>query len=76
MSGAIPSLPQYAFMAWYSVERKHRDNFTFTVPYHNTTLRHNPEHFDLNIHRRVNESYVTVRYDTRLPTLWTLYMGR
>jgi len=31
MHGAIPSLPQYAFMAWCLV--KHRDNFTlpFTV---------------------------------------------
>jgi hypothetical protein len=27
MSGAIPSLPQYVFMAWCLV--KHRDNFTF-----------------------------------------------
>jgi hypothetical protein len=26
MSGAIPPLPQYAFMAWCLV--KHRDNFT------------------------------------------------
>jgi hypothetical protein len=29
MSGAIPPIPQYAFMAWYLV-KKHRDNFTFT----------------------------------------------
>jgi len=28
MSGAIPPLPQYAFMAWCLV--KHRDKFTFT----------------------------------------------
>jgi hypothetical protein len=28
MSGAIPPLSQYAFMAWYLV-KKHRDNFTF-----------------------------------------------
>jgi hypothetical protein len=27
MRGAIPPLPQYAFMAWYLV--KHRDKFTF-----------------------------------------------
>jgi hypothetical protein len=26
MNGAIPPLPQYAFMAWCS---EHRDNFTF-----------------------------------------------
>jgi len=29
MSGAIPPLPQYAFMAWCWVKRKHSDNFTF-----------------------------------------------
>jgi hypothetical protein len=29
MSGDIPPLPQYAFMAWCLV--KHRDNFTFTL---------------------------------------------
>jgi hypothetical protein len=28
MRGAIPPLPQYAFMAWCLV-KKHRDNFTF-----------------------------------------------
>jgi hypothetical protein len=31
MSEAIPPLPQYAFMAWCSVKKKHRDNFTFTL---------------------------------------------
>jgi len=31
MHGAIPPLPQYAFMAWCLV--KHRDNFTFHPPY-------------------------------------------
>jgi hypothetical protein len=31
MSGAIPPIPQYAFMAWCLV--KHRDNFTFTLPF-------------------------------------------
>jgi hypothetical protein len=30
MSGAIPPLPQYAFMAWCLV--KHRNSFTFTLP--------------------------------------------
>jgi uncharacterized membrane protein len=29
MSGAIPPLPQYAFMAWCLV-KKYRNNFTFT----------------------------------------------
>jgi hypothetical protein len=29
MSGAIPPLSKYAFMAWCSVKKKHRDNFTF-----------------------------------------------
>jgi hypothetical protein len=23
-------IPQYDFLAWYSVKKKHRDNFTFT----------------------------------------------
>jgi hypothetical protein len=31
MNGAIPPLPKYAFMAWCSVKKKHRDNFTFTL---------------------------------------------
>jgi hypothetical protein len=29
MSGAIPPLPEYAFMVWCSVKKKHRYNFTF-----------------------------------------------
>jgi hypothetical protein len=29
MSGAIPPLHQYAFMAWCLVKKKHRDNFIF-----------------------------------------------
>jgi hypothetical protein len=29
MIGAIPPLPQYAFMAWYSVKEKYMGNFTF-----------------------------------------------
>jgi hypothetical protein len=33
MCGAIPPLPQYAFMACCSV-KKHRDNFTFTLLSH------------------------------------------
>jgi hypothetical protein len=28
MRGAISPLLQYAFIAWCSVEKKHRDNFT------------------------------------------------
>jgi hypothetical protein len=31
MSGAIAPLPQYAFKVWFSVKKKHRDNFTFTL---------------------------------------------
>jgi hypothetical protein len=30
MRGAIHSLPKHAFMAWGSVKKKHKDNFTFT----------------------------------------------
>jgi hypothetical protein len=32
MLGAIPPLPQYAFMAWCSV-KKHKENFTFTFTF-------------------------------------------
>jgi hypothetical protein len=38
MLGAIPSLPQYAFMAWCSVKRTHRYNFTFTHVTSNMTV--------------------------------------
>jgi hypothetical protein len=31
MSGAIPPLPQYAFMAWCLVKKKHRATFTLHV---------------------------------------------
>jgi hypothetical protein len=31
MRGAIPPLPQYAFMVWCSVKEKGRDNFNFTL---------------------------------------------
>jgi len=31
MSGAIPPLPQNAFMAWCLVKKKHGDNFTLFV---------------------------------------------
>jgi hypothetical protein len=31
MHEAIPPLPQYAFMAWCSVKKDHRDNFTFYI---------------------------------------------
>jgi hypothetical protein len=41
MSGAIPPLPQYAFMAWCSVKKKekYRDNFTFTLPFLNSKVK-------------------------------------
>jgi hypothetical protein len=38
MRGAIPPLPQYAFMTWCSVIEKHGDNFTFTVYIYKTTI--------------------------------------
>jgi hypothetical protein len=40
MSGAIPPLPQYVFMAWCLV--KHRGNFTFTFMW-NVVVRYNME---------------------------------
>jgi hypothetical protein len=33
MHGAIPLLPQYAFMVWFSVKKKHRGNFTFAFAF-------------------------------------------
>jgi hypothetical protein len=39
MSGAIPPVLQYAFMAWCLV--KHRDNFTFNFTLHNEELSDN-----------------------------------
>jgi hypothetical protein len=30
MCGAILPLPKYAFMAWCSVKKQHKDNFTLT----------------------------------------------
>jgi hypothetical protein len=38
MSGAIPPLRQYVFMAWCLV--KHRDNFTFMTLKTHTNYRH------------------------------------
>jgi hypothetical protein len=38
MSGAIPPLLQYVFMAWCLV--KHRDNFTFTFTVNAITTNH------------------------------------
>jgi hypothetical protein len=32
MRGAIPPLSHYASMAWCSVKKEHRDQFTFTLP--------------------------------------------
>jgi len=36
MRGATHPLPQYAFMAWCSVKKNHRNNFTFTFISFNT----------------------------------------
>jgi cation transport regulator ChaC len=41
MSGAIPPLPQYAFMAWCAVKKKHRDNFNFTFYHSSKDLGYN-----------------------------------
>jgi len=38
MSGTIPPLPQYDYMAWCSVKKKYRDNFTFTFTFTFTLL--------------------------------------
>jgi hypothetical protein len=33
MRGVTSPLPQYAFMAWYLITKKHMDNFTFTFTF-------------------------------------------
>jgi hypothetical protein len=33
MRGAIPPLPEYAFMTWCSVKKQHRNNFNFTFKF-------------------------------------------
>jgi hypothetical protein len=55
MSGAIPPLPQYGFMAWYLVKR--RDNFTF-LP--NSELIYNI--LPYNVHRDVQTSGLNTQY--------------
>jgi hypothetical protein len=40
MNGAIPPLPQYAFMAWCSVKKKNMDNFTFILKINKTQKRY------------------------------------
>jgi hypothetical protein len=48
MRGAIPPLPQYAFMAWCIV--KHRDSFTFyLLPGRNRQLEGLEEENDIKI---------------------------
>jgi hypothetical protein len=32
--GAVPPLPQYAFVAWCSLKRRHRDILTFALLIH------------------------------------------
>jgi hypothetical protein len=39
MRGAIPPLPQYAFMAWWSGKKKHGDNFTFTLNFNENATK-------------------------------------
>jgi len=44
MSGVKPTFPQYALMAWFSVKKKQRDNFTFTSIQNRTMWKHNAMH--------------------------------
>jgi hypothetical protein len=47
MSGAIPTLPHYALMAWRSV--KHRDNFTFNfLPFIDTRTFENRQRLGIS----------------------------
>jgi len=50
MRVAVPSLPQYTFMAWCSVKKKHRDKFYFKVKGKYTLVLNNtPCHKDVSI---------------------------
>jgi hypothetical protein len=63
MSGAIPPLPQYAFMAW-CVVKKHRDSFTFTFyPYIN--IFGTSYCIELMINERIIKKTVGVKEFTR-----------
>jgi len=44
MRGTIPPLPQYAFVAWCSVKKKHKDNFTTFIQSLFTELTYSMEH--------------------------------
>jgi hypothetical protein len=44
--GVIPTLPQYIFLSWYSVE--HRENFTFTTDRLNGIRETNKKNYDNN----------------------------
>jgi hypothetical protein len=56
MRGAIPPLPQYAFMAWCLV--KHRDNFTFTLSTGRVSLR--PSVLNVATAIKVAQRHITV----------------
>jgi len=84
MSGAIPPLSQYAFMAWCLV--KHRDNFTFTftflslkiqirkflLPFCKSLLssRHPSENLRVKIYENLISPVLLYEYET-----WSLTQG-
>jgi hypothetical protein len=67
MRGAILPLPQYVFMAWCSVKRKHRDNFTL-YPNRDTIYRPQPSSY-----RPFFTAPVQI-YLRQMLYVWTLYV--
>jgi Fe-S cluster assembly scaffold protein SufB len=71
MCGAIPTLPQYAFMAWYLV--KHREKFTFTYPFlwHSTENRTGES---LNVNKAQYRLQVSIHRLHLFPNTNTVFM--
>jgi len=67
MSGVIPSLPQYALMAWCLV--KHREIYNFILPMHNVPWSLAPDHFSVcNYLLRSSNRLIFGRYMLRTST--------
>jgi hypothetical protein len=63
MRGAIPPLPQYAFMAWCLV--KHRGNFTFSFNRVYRTNQHSVQELQAEIKAQMTNSGFVYGESTR-----------
>jgi hypothetical protein len=71
MCGALPPLPQYAFMVWCSV-KKHRENFTFDFTF---TFLGNCITFNYAkiVFKKPNEEVLGKKYWIYFPTNASVY---